>query len=108
MVSCQVEYTLATVEQGRESHQIRTDQFGFGAISRFGATLSGPTLERPIQFNWKMSDLASCESDPPGTEDLGSRLTLRCLHFLYIRADREVDPTPGILPFKLMKRVREH
>jgi hypothetical protein len=78
----QIDRGWKSVEQGRESHQIRTDQFGFGAISRFGDTLSGLTLERPIRFNWKMLDLASSESDPTGTEDLGSRLTLRCLHFM--------------------------
>jgi hypothetical protein len=50
-----------------------------GRGHRFGTTLLGPTiLERLIRFD--RPDLASSESDPTGTDDLGFRSMFRFLY----------------------------
>lgn len=61
---------------GRESYQIRTDQFGFGAIDSV-LRFWDRHFNTESDFTGKMSNFFSSESEPTGADHLGFRLTLR-------------------------------
>jgi hypothetical protein len=76
---------------GWESYQIQTDQFGFNAID--WVLRSRHRREKgQSDSTGKMSDIASSESDPTGTDDVGSRSTLRCLHVTGGNVSRRIVP----------------
>jgi len=57
---------------GWESHQIQTDQFGFGAVNSVPRSRDRDS-NTESDSTGKMSDFSLPESEPTGTDDFGSR-----------------------------------